>query len=46
MSINTIGRSLEDEGIVTLSQPEIDQEGLKENTDFSFTASFETEPVV
>ena len=31
-------------GIVTLSRPEINQDGLKENTDFSFSASFETEP--
>jgi len=29
---------------VTLSRPEIEQNGLKEDTDFSFSASFETEP--
>jgi trigger factor len=37
-------QTLEDKGIVAVSQPEINQEGLKENTAFSFTASFETEP--
>ena len=38
-------QELDDRRIVTLSRPEIDQHGLKENTDFSFSASFETEPV-
>ena len=38
-------QELDDRKIVTLSRPEIDQHGLKENTDFSFSASFETEPV-
>jgi trigger factor len=33
-------------GIVTLSRPEIEQDGLKENTSFSFSASFETEPAI
>ena len=37
-------QSLEDKGIMPISKPEIAQEGLKENADFSFTASFETEP--
>ncbi|MRR15767.1 MAG: trigger factor [Deltaproteobacteria bacterium] len=37
-------QELEDKGIVTLSRPEIEQDGLKENADFLFSASFETEP--
>jgi trigger factor len=37
-------QTLEEKGIVAVSRPEIDQEGLKENTPFSFSASFETEP--
>ncbi len=37
-------QELDNRGIVTLSRPEIEQDGLKENTDFSFSASFETEP--
>ncbi len=37
-------QTLEEKGIVAVSQPEINQEGLKENTAFSFSASFETEP--
>ena len=37
-------QALKDKGIMPISQPEITQEGLKENTDFSFTASLETEP--
>jgi trigger factor len=37
-------QELEDKGIMPISKPEITQEGLKENTDLSFTASFETEP--
>jgi trigger factor len=37
-------QELEEKGITSISKPEIAQEGLKENTDFSFTASFETEP--
>ncbi|MGP8152749.1 MAG: trigger factor [Smithella sp.] len=37
-------QTLEDKGIVAVSRPEINQEGFKENTDFSFSASFETEP--
>ncbi|MDP2852636.1 MAG: trigger factor [Smithellaceae bacterium] len=37
-------QELDDRGIVTLSRPEIEQDGLKENTDFAFSASFETEP--
>ena len=37
---------LEKRGIVPISQPEIKQDGLKENTDFSFSASFETEPEI
>jgi trigger factor len=39
-------QTLDERGIVTLSRPEIEQTGLKENTDFSFSAAFETEPVV
>ncbi len=35
-------QTLEDKGINSISKPEISQEGLKENADFSFTASFET----
>jgi len=38
-------QELDDRKIVTLSRPEVDQHGLKENADFSFSASFETEPV-
>jgi trigger factor len=37
-------QTLEDKGIVAISRPEINQEGLKENTDYTFSASFETEP--
>lgn len=37
-------QELEQRKIVTLSRPEIEQNGLKENTDFAFSASFETEP--
>ena len=37
-------QELDERGIVTLSRPEIEQDGLKENTNFSFSASFETEP--
>jgi trigger factor len=37
-------QELEDKGITSISKPEITQEGLKENADFSFTASFEMEP--
>ena len=37
-------QTLEEKGIVAVSRPEIDQEGLKENAAFSFSASFETEP--
>jgi len=37
-------QALEEKRIVALSKPDIDQEGLKENSDFSFSASFETEP--
>jgi trigger factor len=37
-------QELDNRGIVTLSKPEIEQGGLKENTSFSFSASFETEP--
>jgi len=38
-------QELDDRKIITLSRPDIEQNGLKENTDFSFSASFETEPV-
>jgi trigger factor len=37
-------QALEDKGIMALSKPDITQEGFKENTNYSFTASFETEP--
>ena len=37
-------QTLEDKGIMALSRPDITQDGFKENTNFSFTASFETEP--
>jgi len=37
-------KTLEDKGIVAVSRPEINQDGIKENTDFTFSASFETEP--
>lgn len=37
-------QTLEDRKISPISQPEINQEGIKENTNFAFTASFETEP--
>ena len=37
-------QTLEEKGIIAVSRPEINQEGLKENTAFSFSASFETEP--
>ena len=37
-------QALENKGLMSISKPDIVQEGLKENADFSFTASFETEP--
>ncbi len=37
-------QELDNRGIITLSRPEIEQDGLKENASFSFSASFETEP--
>lgn len=37
-------QTLEEKGIVPISRPEISQEGLKENTDYAFSATFETEP--
>jgi trigger factor len=37
-------QTLEDRKIIPISQPEINQEGIKENTNFAFTASFETAP--
>lgn len=37
-------QTLEEKGIVPISRPEISQEGLKENTDYAFAATFETEP--
>ena len=37
-------QALEEKRIVALSRPDINQEGLKENAEFSFSASFETEP--
>jgi len=37
-------KALDDKGIMSLSKPNITQEGFKENTNFTFSASFETEP--
>lgn len=37
-------QTLEEKKIIALSRPDINQEGFKENTNFSFSASFETEP--
>ena len=37
-------QALDDKGIMSLSKPDITQEGFKDNTNFTFTASFETEP--
>ena len=37
-------QELESKGLMPISKPEISQEGLKDNADFSFSASFETEP--
>lgn len=37
-------QAVDDKGLVTLSRPEIEQNGLTENADFSFSAVFETEP--
>lgn len=39
-------QELEQRKMVSLSRPEIEQNGLKEDTDFSFSASFETEPEI
>ena len=36
-------QALEGKGIVPVSRPEINQDGIKDNTNFSFSASFETE---
>ncbi len=38
-------QELENRGMVSLSRPDIEQNGLKEDTDFAFSATFETEPV-
>jgi trigger factor len=37
-------QTLDEKKITALSRPDINQEGLKKNTSFSFSASFETEP--
>ncbi len=37
-------KALDERGIVTLSRPDIEQKGIKENTDFAFSVVFETEP--
>ncbi|MEN6624348.1 MAG: trigger factor [Smithella sp.] len=37
-------QELENKKILPISKPEISQEGIKENEDFSFSVSFETEP--
>lgn len=39
-------QTLEDKGIIAISRPEIQQEGIKENTEYAFSATFETEPEV
>ncbi len=39
-------QELDQRKMVSLSRPEIEQNGLKEDTDFSFSASFETEPEI
>lgn len=39
-------QALDENKIVALSRPEISEEGIKENAAFSFSASFETEPVL
>jgi len=36
-------QALDEKGIIPVSRPEISQEGIKENTDFSFSAQFEME---
>ena len=38
-------QALDDRGIVTLSRPEIEQEGFKPDSPYAFSATFETEPV-
>ncbi|OGP86880.1 MAG: trigger factor [Deltaproteobacteria bacterium RBG_19FT_COMBO_43_11] len=37
-------QTLEEKKIIALSRPDINQDGLKQNTNFSFSVSFETEP--
>ena len=37
-------QALEDKGIVAVSRPEINQDGIKDNIDYAFSATFETEP--
>jgi len=37
-------QALEERSIVPVSKPDINQEGIKENTNYSFSASFEIEP--
>lgn len=37
-------QALDDRGIVTLSRPEIEQEGFKTDVPYTFSATFETEP--
>ena len=39
-------QELDQRKIVTLSRPEIEQNGLKEDADFAFSASFEMEPEI
>lgn len=39
-------QTLEDKGIIAISRPEVHQEGIKENTDYAFSATFETEPEI
>ena len=37
-------QALDDRGLVSLSRPDIEQNGIKEDVDFAFSVSFETEP--
>ncbi|HOU52066.1 MAG TPA: trigger factor [Smithella sp.] len=39
-------QTLEDKGIIAISRPDVHQEGIKENADYTFSATFETEPEI
>ncbi len=39
-------QALDNRSLVSLSRPDIEQNGIKENTNFAFSASFETEPAI